>query len=164
MIFVTVGSGPLDFTRLVKKMDEIAMEIGVETIIQQGFTQYDPTYAKSFAFVPYEQALAFFKRARIIVGHASAGPIMYARQFNKPLIVFPRDGRLKELIDNHQIETAKAIDGSSRMIEVVYHEEDLMEAVRRAIAKAETSLSYEENQTLSSLVGYIRDFIQGVKK
>ena len=136
----------------------------METIIQQGFTQYDPTYAKSFTFVPYEQAIAFFQRAKIIVGHASAGPIMYARQFNKPLIVFPRDGKLKELIDNHQIETAKAIEGSSRMIEVVYHEANLLESVRRAIAKAETKLSYEESPTLSSLVGYIRDFIHAMKE
>jgi UDP-N-acetylglucosamine transferase subunit ALG13 len=143
-------------------MDEIARDLGEEIIIQKGFTQYEPTCAKSFSFVPYEQALDFFKRAKIIAGHASAGPIMYARQFNKPLIIFPRDGRLKELIDNHQIETARAIEGSSKMIEVVYHEKDLTAAVRRAILKAEAGLSYEGTPALSSLVGYIRDFVQSI--
>ena len=164
MIFVTAGSGPLDFSRLVGKMDEIARDLGEEVIIQKGFTQYETRFAESFPFVPYEQALDLFKRAKVIIGHASAGPIMHAREFDKPLIVFPRDGRLKELIDNHQIETAKAMEGSSKMIEVVYDEANLMGAVQRAIAKAETSLSYEESPTLSSLVGYIRDFIQGMKE
>lgn len=162
MIFVTVGSGPLDFTRLVKRMDEIAQETGEEVIIQKGFTQCETIFAKSFTFVPYEEALYFFKNAKIIVGHASAGPIMYARQFNKPLIVFPRDGRLKELIDNHQIETAKAIEGSSKMIEVVYHEDDLTGAVRRAMSKAKAGFTYEESPGLSSLIRSIRDFIQSI--
>ncbi len=162
MIFVTVGSGPLDFTRLVRKMDEIARDLGEEVIIQKGFTQFETRFAKSFNFVAYKQALDFFKNAKIIVGHASAGPIMHARQFNKPLIVFPRNGRLKELIDDHQIETAKAIEGTSKMIEVVYHEDDLKKAVQKALLKVEEGLRYEENQCLSSLIKYIHDFVESI--
>lgn len=164
LIFVTTGSGPLDFSRLVRKMDEIAGDLGEEIIIQKGFTPYETQSAKSFSFVPYEQALDFFKKAEVVVGHASAGPIMHAREFNKPLIVFPRNGELKELIDDHQIETAKAIEGSSRMIEVIFHEDDLKGAVQRAMAKAEAGLSYEESPALSSLIRHIRDFVQRVRE
>ena len=162
LIFVTTGSGPLDFSRLVKRMDEIAEDLGVEVIIQKGFTPYETHFAKSFTFVPYEEALGYFKKAKVIVGHASAGPIMHARAFNKPLIIFPRDGERQEIIDNHQIETARAMVGSSKMIEVVYHEDDLKVAVQRAMAKAEEGLSYEANSSLSSLIGYIKGFVQGI--
>jgi UDP-N-acetylglucosamine transferase subunit ALG13 len=144
-------------------MDEIGRDLGEEIIIQRGFTQYETRFARSFTFVPYKEALEFFRRAKVIVGHASAGPIMQAREFNKPLIVFPRDGQLKELIDNHQIETAKAIEGSSKMVEVVYHEDDLMGAVQRAVSKAEAGLSYEESTALSSLIRHIRDFVQSIQ-
>lgn len=163
MIFVTAGSGPLDFSRLVGKMDEIARDLGEKVIIQKGFTQYETHFAESFTFVPYDQALDLFKRAKVVVGHASAGPIMHAREFDKPLIVFPRDGRRKELIDNHQIETAKAMEESSKMIEVVYHEDDLKGAVQRAMAKAEEGLSYEASTSLSSLIRHIGDFIRSIR-
>jgi hypothetical protein len=53
--------------------------------------------------------------------------------------------------------------GSSKMIEVVYHEDDLRVAVQRAMAKAEGGLSYEASPSLSSLIGYIKDFIQGIQ-
>lgn len=164
MIFVTVGSAPHDFTRLVKMMDEIANEISEEVVIQKGFTPFIPKTAKWFEFVSYDDAVKYFQSAKVIVGHSSAGPIMLARRFNKPLIIFPRDGDLKEHVDGHQIETARAMDGSSKMIEVVYHEKELLEAVRRAISKAETGQSYDESPALSSLIEYIREFIQQVKK
>lgn len=163
MIFVTTGSSPLDFSRFVRKMDEIAGDVGVEMIIQKGFTQYETRYARSFTFVPYEEALDYYRKAKVIVGHASAGPIMHAREFNKPLIIFPRNGEMKELIDDHQIETAKAMEGSSRMIEVIFHEDDLKAAVQRALAKAAEGLSYEANPSLSSLIEYIKEFVQRVR-
>ena len=164
MIFVTVGSAPHDFTRLVKMMDEIANEISEEVVIQKGFTQFTPNTAKWFDFVSYDEAVKYFQSAKVIVGHSSAGPIMLARKFNRPLIVFPRDGGLNEHVDSHQIETAKAMEGSSRMIEVVYHEKEVLEAVQRAISRAETGQSYDESPALSSLIGYIREFIQKIKE
>lgn len=163
MIFVTVGSAPHDFTRLVKMMDEIANEISEEVVIQKGFTQFVPNTARWFDFVSYDEAVKYFQSAKVIVGHSSAGPIMLARRFNRPLIIFPRDGGLKEHVDSHQIETAKAMEGSSKMIEVVYHERELLEAVQRAISRAEAGQSYEEGPALSSLIGYIREFIQKIK-
>ncbi len=163
MIFVTIGSAPHDFARLVKKMDEIAKEISEEVVIQKGFTPFAPVHAKCFDFVPYEEALNYFQSAKVIVGHASAGPIMLARRFNKPLILFPRDGKLNEHVDSHQIETAKAMEGSSNMIEVVYHEKDLLEAVQRAILKAEAGQPYDENPALSSLIEYVREFVKSLK-
>ncbi len=163
LIFVTAGSGPLDFSRFVRKMDEIAGDLGVEMVIQKGFTQYETRFAKSFTFVPYEEALDYFRKAKVIVGHASAGPIIHAREFNKPLIIFPRNGELKELIDDHQIQTAKAMEGSSKMIEVIFHENDLKAAVQRAMVKAEEGLSYEASPFLSSLVTCIKEFVQGIR-
>ena len=164
MIFVTVGSAPHDFTRLVEMMDQIANEISEEVVIQKGFTQFIPHAPKWFDFVSYDEAVKYFRSAKVIVGHSSAGPIMLARRFNRPLIIFPRDGGLKEHVDSHQIETAKAMEGSSIMIEVVYDERELLGAVQRAISKAEAGQSYEESPALSSLIGYIQEFIQKLKR
>lgn len=162
MIFVTVGSAPYDFTRLVKKMDEIAEEIAEEIIIQKGFTKYIPKNAKWFDFVTYEKALNYFRSANIIVSHSSAGPILFAKKFNKPLVIFPRDGLLNEHIDSHQIETAKAIEKSYKKIEVVYNEDDLLEAIKRALKKVDEGIFYEENKEVKSLIEYIISFIKNI--
>lgn len=42
MIFVTIGTHPGQFDRLIKKIDEIAPQIDEEIIIQTGFTNYVP--------------------------------------------------------------------------------------------------------------------------
>lgn len=164
MIFVTVGSGPLDFSRLVKKMDDLAGELGEEVVIQQGYTLYEPAHARVFSFVPYEEAMRLFQEAEVIVGHASAGPIMNARQFNKPVIIFPRDDRRQELIDGHQMGTARAMEGSSRMIEVIYEAEELGPALVRALSRARSGETYEEHLFLSSLIACIRNFVEEVEK
>lgn len=164
MIFVTVGSAPHDFTRLVKAADDIAGELDIPVTIQRGFTVYAPRRAKYFDFVPYEEALELYRTAAIIISHASAGPIMYARKFNKPLIVFPRSGERHEHVDNHQIETAKAVQGSSPMLEVVYDAGGLLSAVQRARARAVSGEKYGEIRHLRSLVAAIAEFINSEQR
>ena len=50
MIFVTVGTHPGQFDRLIKRVDEIAPHIKEEIIIQRGFTRYAPKNTKYFDF------------------------------------------------------------------------------------------------------------------
>ena len=161
MIFVTVGSAPQDFSRLIKKIDELASRVPEKFVVQLGFTKYKPANAQWFRFVAYDQARQYFRDADIIIGHASAGPIMHAREFHKPLIIFPRNGALHEHIDNHQMETARAIEGISEFIEVVYTEEDLLPAIQRALAK--TALcrqrQYAASESVESLIRCISEFL-----
>jgi UDP-N-acetylglucosamine transferase subunit ALG13 len=164
MIFVTVGSAPHDFTRLVKAADDIAGGTGIPMVIQRGFSVYTPRHAKYFDFVPYDDALELYRTADIIISHASAGPIMYARKSNKPLIVFPRSGDRHEHVDNHQLETAKAVEGSSPMLEVVYDAAGLPAAIERARARAASAEKYKEIRHLRSLVAAIAEFVNSEKR
>ena len=164
MIFVTVGSAPHSFKRLVQKMDEIASEIDNKVVIQKGFTSYQPARAASFDFVDYADAISYFEKCEVVISHASAGPVLYARKFEKPLIIVPRNGSLKEHVDNHQMETAKALENSSEMIEIVYHTDDLSSAIRRALLKSSEGLRYEEAKSLKALVECVAEFVEDVAK
>ncbi len=166
MIFVTIGSAPQDFSRLIKKIDELAAGVKEEFVVQLGFTRYKPARAKWFDFVAYEEARRYFSDAKVIVGHASAGPLMHAREFRKPLVIFPRNGTLHEHIDNHQMETAAAIEGISEFIEVVYDEEKLLPAIERALKKTELCLQkpYVASGSVDSLVASIRSFVETLNK
>jgi UDP-N-acetylglucosamine transferase subunit ALG13 len=48
MIFVTVGTHPGGFDRLVQQMDKIAGLIKEKVVIQRGFTRYTPRNAEYF--------------------------------------------------------------------------------------------------------------------
>ena len=164
MIFVTIGSAPHDFKRLIKKMDEISAQIDVEVVIQTGLSSYQPVHAKSFDFVEYDEVMDYFKDADMIVSHASAGPMLYARKFNKPLIMVPRRSDLSEHVDDHQMETSHAFEDSSEMIEVVYDVADLEEAIEKAYQKVKQNLNYGPPISLESLTECINSFVNNVKK
>jgi UDP-N-acetylglucosamine transferase subunit ALG13 len=164
MIFVTVGSAPHSFKRLIQKMDEIALRCDDEVIIQKGLSSYEPINTKYFDFVEYEVAMNYFRNADLIVSHASAGPILYARKFNKPLIMVPRQGSLHEHVDNHQMETAHALGGSSEMIEVIYDINDLYDAIKRAYQKISRNTSYGPPASINGLIEYINSFINTIEK
>ena len=164
MIFVTVGSAPQSFRRLIQRMDEIASKIDNEVVIQKGLSSYQPINTKCFDFVDYDDAINYFKNADVIVSHASAGPILYARKFNKPLIIVPRNGHLKEHLDNHQMETAHALEGSSVMIEIVYDTNNLWSAIQRALLKSSGGQKYKEAESLKSLIEFVAKFVEDVEK
>ena len=164
MIFATVGSAPHDFSRIVKEMDNIFLEVGEEIVVQKGFTKFIPSRVKYFDFVTYEQAISYYRDAKVIISHVSAGPVIYARKFNKPLVLMPRRGDLNEHIDNHQVETAKAIEGLSEMVEVVYNEGLLIEAVRRALNKIIEKKNYAPLTSLDELIMCISDYVRKSEK
>ncbi|MEW6170183.1 MAG: glycosyltransferase [Candidatus Omnitrophota bacterium] len=164
MIFVTIGSAPHDFSRLIEKIDEIAPLLQEEFIVQLGFTKYRPLNVKWFDFVPYQEALNYFKSARLIIGHASAGPIMHAREFHKPVIIVPRNGDLGEHVDNHQIETAQAVEGLTEFIEVIFNIEDLLSVIKKTLNKNISPEKYEKSKSLDSLIQYIKEYIISLEK
>jgi len=139
MIFVTIGNEQrYKFTRLLRKMDELAPEISEEIVMQIGFDSYRPDHSKYFSFVPHEEYLDLFKKSKLVISHCATGPIIYAKKFNKPIILFPRRAELGEHVDNHQIETAHSVEGI-KGIQVVYHEDELKEAIIALINTGEIS-------------------------
>ncbi len=102
MIFVTIGNHNQDFTRLLKKIDEIAPEIKEEIIIQKGLTKYTPKNCKSFDFAP--ELDSYYKKARLVISHGGSSPWEFLYNYKKPLIIVPRQFKFKEHINDHQVE------------------------------------------------------------
>ncbi len=137
MIFVTTGSAVkgIDFTRLIRKMDEIARSLEEEVVMQIGPIPYRPQYASSFEYCSFQEALTYFERASLVVGHCGIGTILNALRFRVPIIVVPRRIHYGELNrDDHQIEVAHRIEGK-RLIHVVYEMEELEETIRTILSR-----------------------------
>ncbi|MBI2632381.1 hypothetical protein HYW75_05235 [Candidatus Pacearchaeota archaeon] len=104
MIFVTVGTHPEQFDRLIKRIDEIAPEINEKIIIQRGFTNYIPKNCESFDFSPSLDK--YYREARIVITQSATSLIEFILRYKKPVITVPRQKRFNEHINDHQVEFA----------------------------------------------------------
>ena len=108
MIFVTVGTHDQEFTRLIKRIDEIAPELKEEIIIQRGDTNYIPKSKNCKSFRFSSDLKPYFRKARLVIAHAGIGTtIEVLREIKKPLILVPRMHRFNEHINDHQIGMTK---------------------------------------------------------
>ena len=104
MIFVTVGTHPEQFYRLIKNIDIIAPNIKEKIIIQRGFTSYIPKNCKSFEFSPSLEE--YYKKAHLVIAQSATSLIEFILKYKKPVITVPRQKRFKEHLNDHQIEFA----------------------------------------------------------
>jgi UDP-N-acetylglucosamine transferase subunit ALG13 len=163
MIFVTLGSAVkgIEFTRLIKKMDEIAGKIEEEVVMQIGTVPFEPQNAKYFRYTFYQENLSYFQKASLVVGHAGTGTILNALKFQVPIIVVPRWHLYRELVDDHQVEMARKIEGN-QLVHVVYDIEDLenvIKKIRGGGRAASGSVSFPERE---KLIETIRSFVKTV--
>lgn len=164
MILVTVGTADWPFIRMMRAMDDVAVQINERVLMQVGHTPLVQKHAECFKFVPYEKMQQYLREASVIVCHASTGPLSSARRFNKPVVVVPRDPQLGEAPDAHQLETASRIKGSCRMVEVVNDTKQLLEAVRCALEKSAQGMTYEQDGELRTLIENLRAYVQEIEK
>ncbi len=108
MIFLTVGT-IFPFDRLVKAVDE-AIEANVITMpvfAQIGRTNYKPRHMEC---VPSLDKRVFDTRvdeATFVISHAGIGSLLIALERRKRLLVVPRMKQYKEVVNDHQLATAR---------------------------------------------------------
>lgn len=155
MIFVTVGTRPLGFDRLIKKIDEISGEIDEEVIAQIGSTAYQPKNLEYFTYKKDEKKiLKLYKESRIVISHSGAGTILNLLDLGKPIILVPRLKKYDEIIDDHQLELAEVLQKQGKAI-VVYDIEKLENAIQQ-IKPLKIVKRKESNKLVEFLKEYIR--------
>ncbi len=99
--------GTLAFDRLVQMLDDYAARNPSEQVlIQLADSQYRPRAAQYFTFKPRESILDLYKTADVVVAHAGMGTIIDASAFGARLVLVPRLSRLREHVDDHQLQIA----------------------------------------------------------
>lgn len=119
MIFVTVGMHSQGFERLIRKMDEVALKLNKEVIMQIGTTKYEPKNTKWFRFVELdEEILELIDKSDLVISHGGAGTILTVLAANKPLIVVPRLQCFNEHVDNQQLELTDYLSEQGRLVTI----------------------------------------------
>jgi len=109
MIFVTAGA-QLPFDRFIKAVDEIACITNEKFVVQAFSGNYLPENFKLVEFFAPDEFNKIIQEAKLIVSHAGIGSILSAIDYEKPIIIFPRLGSLKETRNDHQMATAMAVN------------------------------------------------------
>jgi UDP-N-acetylglucosamine transferase subunit ALG13 len=108
MIFLTVGT-IFPFDRLVKAVDEAigAHIVTAPVFAQVGSATYKP---RNMEYVPVLEKTTFDQKveeADFVISHAGIGSVLIALERKKRLLVMPRMRRFGEVVNDHQMATAR---------------------------------------------------------
>ncbi len=155
MIFATIGT-QAPFDRFVKIIDELAVDIEEEIVVQAFRDKYEPKNVKVVDFLPPDEFNKLFSTARLIIAHAGMGTIISAMQQSKPIIVFPRIAALGEHRNEHQMATARQME---RMNYVYVAYDDVQ--LRNLLFQTELMpLHHLGDYASQSLIDSLKDYIE----
>lgn len=133
MIFVTVGS-QMPFDRLIMAMDAWAAEHPEHLVEAQiGDSTYVPQSMAIHTSLPPTLFLRKMAEADVVVAHAGMGNIINAAEHQKPLVLMPRRGALRETRNDHQVATARWLKGKPGVF-IADNEMDLPDALSSALS------------------------------
>lgn len=106
MIFITLGSQKFQFDRLLKAVDQLIAEGGLQDKVfaQIGYSDYKPQHFEYQEFLDREAFAQKMGEADIVITHGGTGAIIGAVNKGKKVIAIPRLARYGEHVDDHQIQ------------------------------------------------------------
>lgn len=154
MIFVATGT-QLAFPRLIKAMDTMAPDLDEPVIAQIGPDTEPRHHIETHTKLHPARFEELFVQARVIVAHAGVGSILLAKRVRRPLIIVPRRHDMNEHRNDHQLATAREVEGTLG-VRVAWDIKDLPDMVKMPDAvPAEPTLSPQAEL----LIARLRDFI-----
>lgn len=156
MIFVTTGT-QLPFARLIDAMEALAPSLNEPIIAQVGPDTAVRRHLETHKTLSPARFSALFEEARIIVAHAGVGTILSAKRARRPLILVPRRFDLGEHRNDHQLATAKELEGLTG-VRVAWDMDELPDLLKPgAIPPADPAPGPLAEGLISRVRGFIDD-------
>jgi len=110
-IFVSVGTHPQSFDRLMKALDELlgSGKLKAEVFAQSGSCAHKPKHFSAKPFLSQEEYDKWMREASVVIAHGGAGTIINALLLGKPVVVVPRLEKFSEHTNDHQLDLAEAL-------------------------------------------------------
>lgn len=130
MIFVSVGTHPDPFSRLLNEVARLAdgNVLKGKIIVQSGYTDFTHAKMDVHSFMSPHEFEKTIRDADVFITHAGEGNIGWAIQANTPMVIVPRRKKFGEHTNDHQLELAHAAEKEKYGV-VVYDIENLANAV-----------------------------------
>lgn len=132
-LVVSLGTDHHRFDRLVAWVETyLEANPQVTALIQHGFTA-PPRLADGVERLPRQQLLELYQQASVVLVQGGPGSILDAREVGALPLSVPRLSRLKEAVDDHQVEFARIMEIHGETM-VVSSSEDLANKLDAALA------------------------------
>jgi UDP-N-acetylglucosamine transferase subunit ALG13 len=164
LILVTVGNGEMGFDRLMRAVEEMKSSVlnGEDTFVQYGNSRVVPSSCRAVAFVPRDEFDQIILQASLVITHGGAGSIGKCLLTGKKPVVVPRRKEFREIVNDHQFELVRELEGQGR-IYAVYDIACLPGAVREARERGATQPLASSESGVSVLVKKFLDRLSSGK-
>lgn len=113
-------------------MDDLAPILSHRVTAQIGDSAVKPKNMEADQRLDAERFEDLAARASLIVSHAGIGSVLLARRLNKPILIMPRRAALGEHRNDHQLGTAKKLEGAPNVF-VAWEADDLPSVISSAL-------------------------------
>lgn len=122
MIFVSLGTQAMDFSRCLKMLDEMIEyhDIREEVVVQLGNSKYESSHFKVLPFLPEEEYRSYIEQASVIISHAGSGALFNSLSKGKCVIAVARLKKYHEMINDHQTELTRKLSEEGYIIDGTY--------------------------------------------
>jgi len=149
------------FDRLVQRVDLIASQMPEETFFAQiGDGAYEPRHMGYARLLSRSDFMTNLRSAKLVVAHAGMGSVLSALEVAKPIVVVPRRARLGEVNTDHQLATARWLQGRPGL-HVCLEDEDLGRVVGMALQSTQPTTGLASTAP-REFTDKIRQFIDAV--
>jgi len=155
-LFITVGA-QMPFDRLIEAVDLwVINNPGVNAIAQVGPGGFKPKNMRWVEFINPTEFKQQVIESDVLVAHAGIGSIITALQYGKPIVIVPRQGKLNETRNDHQLATAKRF-AVFQSIRVASDEIDLPEVLDtiRDISSSRPISKYASDELIETISNFI---------
>ena len=122
MIYVTLGTQACDFSRCMKMVEELVIQVNIKdrVVAQTGYTSYHPACVECFDFVPENQYQKLLEDADVVISHAGTGALFSSIKKGKKVIAVARLAKYGEMVNNHQTEIVRKLSGEGYILDGTY--------------------------------------------
>lgn len=156
--FVSVGNATQPFRRLLDAVCQLARQLPQPVFVQHGAAQdFGCPNCGGVAFMDmqaFEQQIA---AAELLILHAGAGSVIHAVRAGRVPVVMPRRGSLGEHVDDHQLEFARELAATGKVV-IAYDADSLWQAIAEAL-KRQRAMASGVVAGEPPLVGLVRKLI-----
>ena len=160
MIFLTVGTYPLQFNRLIAAVDAAVASnfVGEEVFAQIGLSDFRPRHMDFVEMMDKTEFDSCFEKASGIVSHAGIGTITMALDRSKPLVVMPRLKSFNEHVNDHQLATARKFEELGHVL-VAYEGKQLVDRLNE-LARFTPAKRHTQVQAVSDRISEFLNQLQ----
>lgn len=150
--FVSVGNATRPFNRLLDEVIKLVPDLPRPVVVQHGVAPFPSKVCIAVPFLSMVEFERLMCESELLILHAGAGSVIHAVRAGKVPVVIPRRAGYDEIVDDHQVELAKALAAAGRVV-AIDDVAQLCDAAKTALVLQREMHQASGTSTMLKLIG-----------